>query len=161
MWRQSLHTHNRKPTGVAGLLRAQLTTHLKYLSPTAKDPGKCSPLISWLFKWLKTRTLSHSQKLCTSGLKLPHCTLIFCTSLFMCVSWAISPILEVSLLWYNPPTPKPSHAPRVCLHEFAVLQLIVTPLTNSYRIPLIPDIARNNFLPLREGKQPWKFIQPT
>lgn len=182
MWWQSLHSQDWKPTGVAEVLKAQLTVHFKCLALTLKEVPKMLASLQatwgghvWLFRvslisrflnrWLKTRALdclTHSQKLYTGGRKLP--LMLPWTSFYTALSMhdsSISPIWEVSLLWYSPPAPKPSHAPCVCLHEFAVLQLTIAPLTNSYRIPLIPDIARNNFLPLREGKQPWKFIQPT
>lgn len=171
----------QKPNGTVQLLKAQLTACLKCLSLMAKEDAQVLAslparwgghawlfrvsLISWsLNRWLKTKTSDWiTQKWCTRGGKLPQTVLwsSFCTTLFACVSWDISSVLEVSLLWYSPPAPKPSHVPCLCLHEFAVLQLTITPLTNSYRIPLIPDIARNNFLPLCEGKQPWKFIQST
>lgn len=122
--------------------------------------------LNWVLnRWLKTKTPDHLTH--QNGIQVeenyPNATLIQLLhhSLHACPLQDISPILEVSLLWYSPPAPKPSHALCVRLHEFAVLQLTIAPLTNSCRIPLIPDIARNNFLPLREGKQPWKFIQPT
>lgn len=182
MWWQSLHTRDWKPTGVAEVQKAQLTAHFKCLSLTLKEVPKMLaslqatwggnvwlfgvPLISrFLNRWLKTRALdclAHRNYIQMEE-NYPDVTLnqLLHHSFHAWLLWDISPVWEVSLLWYSPPAPKPSHAPCVCLHEFAVLQLTIAPLTNSYRIPLIPDIARNNFLPLREGKQPWKFIQPT